>query len=470
MRRSVGTEVSTKHHTMLVHTSHLTTRHIALRDDLRKLFEQAGYDTGTALTRLSDRLDDFRSISYARAPTLPFPQSFEELRPHLEECYSRVMAGPSCVLIVNGDKQFEEETPDFDRQPVWKILVGGTKLSRGYTIEGLTVSYYRRTARAADTLMQMGRWFGFRQNYRDLVRLFIGRQERLTQTKTIDLYAAFEGVCQDELDFREQLSQYALPDDGGDPLRPIDVPPLVTQRVGDLKPSAPNRMFNARQLSANFGGKAINPTLAPTQRAKVERNQTAVRQLFHDVGFVRARIGQEVGGFDALIGTLEPAALISFVETYRFSKENLLDRQLSFLRRELGDPGIDRWVAAWPLLANDSKTWELDERTHPTIIERFRHADTGRFNIYTGSDHVEAARIICGVRSSEGITAQTRSLLAPRTGSALFYAVKERGNPRSDVTIGFALYPPRNQLREVTRWGVIVEERPNDPIVSVPSA
>ena len=54
-----------------------------------------------------------------------------------------------------------------------------TKLSRGYTVEGLTISYYRRSARTADTLMQMGRWFGFRQGYADLVRLFIGTEESI---------------------------------------------------------------------------------------------------------------------------------------------------------------------------------------------------------------------------------------------------------------------------------------------------
>ena len=40
------------------------------------------------------------------------------------------------------------------------IAVGGDKLSRGLTLEGLTVSYYTRPARNYDTLLQMGRWFG----------------------------------------------------------------------------------------------------------------------------------------------------------------------------------------------------------------------------------------------------------------------------------------------------------------------
>ncbi len=53
------------------------------------------------------------------------------------------------------------------------IAVGGDKLSRGLTLEGLTVSYFLRASRMYDTLMQMGRWFGYRQGYLDLCRLYI---------------------------------------------------------------------------------------------------------------------------------------------------------------------------------------------------------------------------------------------------------------------------------------------------------
>lgn len=52
------------------------------------------------------------------------------------------------------------------------IAVGGNKLARGLTLEGLSVSYYLRTTRMYDSLMQMGRWFGYRPGYVDLCRLF----------------------------------------------------------------------------------------------------------------------------------------------------------------------------------------------------------------------------------------------------------------------------------------------------------
>ena len=56
------------------------------------------------------------------------------------------------------------------------IAVGGSRLSRGITLEGLSVSYYIRTTRMYDSLMQMGRWFGYRPGYVDLCRLFTTNQ------------------------------------------------------------------------------------------------------------------------------------------------------------------------------------------------------------------------------------------------------------------------------------------------------
>jgi hypothetical protein len=56
------------------------------------------------------------------------------------------------------------------------IAVGGDKLSRGLTLEGLTVSYYLRASKMYDTLMQMGRWFGYRPGYVDLCRIFTSNE------------------------------------------------------------------------------------------------------------------------------------------------------------------------------------------------------------------------------------------------------------------------------------------------------
>jgi hypothetical protein len=65
---------------------------------------------------------------------------------------------------------------DYANQDERVIAVGGYRLSRGLTLEGLTVSYYSRNARAYDALMQMARWFGYRPGYEDLCRVWMTDQ------------------------------------------------------------------------------------------------------------------------------------------------------------------------------------------------------------------------------------------------------------------------------------------------------
>jgi hypothetical protein len=65
------------------------------------------------------------------------------------------------------------ENLEYDTRPGRHLVaVGGNRLSRGLTLEGLTVSYFLRTATMADTLLQMARWYGFRTGYEDLIRIW----------------------------------------------------------------------------------------------------------------------------------------------------------------------------------------------------------------------------------------------------------------------------------------------------------
>lgn len=89
------------------------------------------------------------------------------------------------------------------------IVIGGTSLSRGYTLEGLSVSYFLRRTVFYDTLMQMGRWFGYRSNYEDLCRIYMTKNMRdnfkLIIEATEDLFE----------DFRIMESEKKTPEDFG---------------------------------------------------------------------------------------------------------------------------------------------------------------------------------------------------------------------------------------------------------------
>ncbi len=153
------------------------------------------------------------------------------------------------------------------------IVVGGQRLSRGLTLEGLIVSYLYRNSMAYDTLMQMGRWFGYRNNYDDLCRLWM---DDVSQ----DWYA-FISEATDEL--REEVKRLrdleATPLDFGLKVRnDPDIPLIVTAR---------NKMRSAqsRTISKSLSGKAVETPFIFNNARKNDTNLKAVLSLTDSIEF-----------------------------------------------------------------------------------------------------------------------------------------------------------------------------------------
>lgn len=79
------------------------------------------------------------------------------------------------TFVVNSKSQDALDYNDYKKigKGLMAITIGGFSLSRGLTIEGLTTSYFYRSTKMYDTLLQMGRWFGYRPGYEDLCRIFM---------------------------------------------------------------------------------------------------------------------------------------------------------------------------------------------------------------------------------------------------------------------------------------------------------
>ena len=97
---------------------------------------------------------------------------FLTLLPKLNEAASRVKV--TVVNMKGGILDYRRHEDD----GLHVIAIGGLALSRGLTLEGLSVSYILRNAGASDTLMQMARWFGYRPDYEDICRLYLPGQSR----------------------------------------------------------------------------------------------------------------------------------------------------------------------------------------------------------------------------------------------------------------------------------------------------
>jgi hypothetical protein len=476
-RQRTGERFVFRHHTMLAHESVKNADQEELADLIRSVWREAGYQDGSASRRLEELLrEDFQTVHAARGDDLPFPGSIEEIWDLIGESIRMIEADGDPCKVVNG----QNEDPDFDKVPVWSILVGGHKLSRGYTVEGLTISYFRRRATYQDTLMQMGRWFGFRPGYRDLIRLYIGRHEPLPSRKHLDLYEAFESMCLDEEHFREQLRIYAMPEDGREPLRPIDVPPIVANTHPHLSPVAPNRMWNARLKSANFGGLWMERTLLGEDPESLGHNESLFRRLLESADVSREALEVTVGNrHESPMAGIAVVGHDDFVEVlshFRWVDDRpLFTLELDYLRGANGDPEVDDWLIVLPQIRSSFRQpWQIGPHEFASV-KRSRSDAKGnlgvkRFKAFTTPAHRRIAEAV--VLPGEGDLIRSSGTLEPassRRGVCLLYPSFPPGETDPDwpdiPAMGFALLPPPNSLPVRVEFAVRDPNRPEAVVV-----
>lgn len=464
-RQSVQPSLTKKfrHHTMLVHVSNLTSNHTDIANEVNLCLDKGGYIAGTAWKRLEHLWKtDFAKFCNVGVDTFPTPKTFEEIKPFLGKCWSRLIDGEKPVLIVNGEKN---DNPNFESDDIWKIVVGGAKLSRGYTIEGLTISYYRRRAGAADALMQMGRWFGFRDGYRDLVRLFIGREEKTGAKGSIDLFEAFEGVCRDEIAFRSELQKYAYPE-SGEPILPIQVPPLVPSHL--LRPTAGNKMYNAVVKFKNFSEAWKEPTLAPVNDLEIKANQKqleillskATSPIADNLLSITPKGGKAID-FHTKSTILGSADMIKFLRTYKWANgdRSVLINEIEFL--EHSDSNIDKWLFLYINGPKGSKDYNIFDLRFSCYRRSRTDSLSERFNVYSESLHRSLARYLCGLDDASANNKATKNLRSSSQGIFIFYPTIDKNNTDSCITPGFTLQFPHNNNKTQIRFGVNSPKNPD---------
>jgi hypothetical protein len=469
-----GGKYSYKHHTMLVHHSVSKADHTRLAEKVKETFNNAGYYGGDGLGRLKEILaNDFLPVSEAKGKGLPMPTSFDELAPFVGNCLAKLTQQPKTVLIVNGDNK--DDTPDFDKGSVWAILVGGTKLSRGYTVEGLTITYFRRVSNTTDTLMQMGRWFGYRPGYTDLVRLFIGRDEPFGNKgkNRLDLYQAFEAICRDEEKFRQEIMKYR------DGITPRKVPPLVPSHLTKLSPTAKNKMYNAYITFKNFGGEWSEPTLAPNDANAALKNSTLALTLLSPANckeykFSGVKKGKEgkldASDVNAFCGLVKNSAMLEFLGGYQWNNaRSVLQHEIEFMKGSEGDPGIEDWLVMIPVVAESRGVWpEGKVEGLPQVPVQKRSKIGERFKVYTTSSHRAVAEYIS--YTSDRFLPSTKladALRNPRRAVMLLYPIKD--DTDAFVSIGFALLFPKNKIEKKILYSVRDQSRPDDIVVPLDS-
>jgi len=258
------------HNSMLVHV----TRYTAVQDvvgdlvaeELRRLRRRLEYGNGGG-ARLVDEMQVLWENSFV--PTsehvrhvvddpLMREVGWAEVSQHLYDAAAKMQ-----VRKINGQAQ---DALDFfeHKNGLCVIAIGGDKLSRGLTLEGLTVSYYLRTSRMYDTLMQMGRWFGYRPGYVDLCRVFT--------TQHLAEWYRHIALASEELrrEFDYMASINRTPQDYG--LR-------VRTHPGSLLVTAVNKMRSGTEMMVSYAGESCETTIFSKLSAAVQQNLQAVEEF-----------------------------------------------------------------------------------------------------------------------------------------------------------------------------------------------
>lgn len=148
------------------------------------------------------------------------------------------------------------------------IAVGGDKLARGLTLEGLCTSYFVRTTKMYDTLMQMGRWFGYRDGYLDVCRLY-------TSQEMIDWFAHIADAAEElRQDFDAMAAAGGTPKDFGLRVRSHSVL-TVTSRT---------KMRYAKPMRITFAGDLLQTIVFDTDPRVIEGNFAAGENFLREIG------------------------------------------------------------------------------------------------------------------------------------------------------------------------------------------
>lgn len=205
------------------------------------------------------------------------------------------------------------------------IAVGGDKLSRGLTLEGLCVSYFLRASKMYDTLMQMGRWFGYRPGYADLCRLF-------TSQELVDWYRHI-AIASDEM--RQQFDQMAL-----EGRTPRDYGLKVRSLPGILQITAINKLRFADEIELSYSDTLLETYAFSKDQRVYDRNYDAVLSLLNGLG-TSAR-----SDLHYIWKGISPSHVIQFLRQYRPHKDQQplnAEKLTDYIQQQVDNRTLTTW-------------------------------------------------------------------------------------------------------------------------------
>lgn len=322
LRRARGHE--RQHMTMLVHTSMYVKLHESLAALIQTWIAQNKDDLGTATGDVSDRLREaWRRERFRVAPQEGAALDIEQELGTIFENMADVLDTLE-IPVENGNS---DDRIDYEGDAKTYIVVGGSVLARGLTLEGLMVSYFLRSANQYDTLLQMGRWFGYRFGYADLPRIWMPAA----------LSAQFRALAGIEAEIREDIKVYKDQN-----ITPMDFAVRV-RAIPGMAITAAAKMKAAQRCDVSYWGRHVQ-TFRFDHRTgpSVAENWAATAELLSQIESLGMRDASVTKG--ALWRKVPKQAILRLLDRYKahMDHESQFKRMLPEFIREAGGK-LDAW-------------------------------------------------------------------------------------------------------------------------------
>lgn len=232
------------------------------------------------------------------------------------------------------------------------IIIGGNRLSRGLTLEGLSTSVFLRDTPYYDTLLQMGRWFGYRRGYADLTRIYV--EDRMADQ--------FADLARVELELRSDLARYATVEN---PPTPVDVMPIIRAHPVMLI-TARNKLGAGKMVSLSLAGQPRETVSFPDDFDHIKRNLQTAKAFVQALGEPARSLARD--GMHLWSG-VQATEILTFIDSYVFGAEaQVVNRTVlsSYIRGCIERGELGQWDIAIPAgnPDRDLVTWAAGVSSH----------------------------------------------------------------------------------------------------------
>jgi hypothetical protein len=333
-----------KHNTMLIHCTRFNDIQNAIGIYVEEEFNRL---RNGVINDDEDIINEFKILferDYLRISTAMNAEvnSWEEVRENLKPSILKMERRPH---VINGSAGDILDYKSHENIGLSIIAIGGDKLSRGLTLDGLTVSYFTRASSLYDTLMQMGRWFGYRTGFEDLCRIYT----------TDDLFnwyrhisTAFEILRKE---FLEMSRQKSTPMEFG--LRVLSHPDMMATNA--------MKMRHATTMPLSYKGKLTETASLSGEQSILVNNYNAVEEFLTSL---KEHNIQDKDNSYYLWTDIPQNKIISFFEnyiSYRGSPASSTKRIIEFMEKQKEGQGPNQILDYWNVSLASLRRTKKDE-------------------------------------------------------------------------------------------------------------